>query len=201
MKMVYENGEQDREQYLRLIPLLEQIQALINQGNEKVIVAIDGRCASGKSTMAAVLSGIVGASVIHMDDFYLPSPMRTKERLAQPGGNVHRERFLQEVLPGLEAGEDFTYRRFDCKTMNMGEERSVKKSRVYVVEGAYSHHPEFGDYADIKVFSHVEYQEQLRRIGKRGGERCLSMFKERWIPFEEEYFAAYSIREKADMIL
>lgn len=187
--------------FLRLIPLLEQMQTLKNNGNEKVIVAIDGRCASGKSTMAEMLSRIVGASVIHMDDFYLPAAMRTKERLAQPGGNVHRERFLQEVMPGLEMGEDFAYRRFDCRMMDLGEERKVMKSWAYVVEGAYSHHPELGEYADIKVFSNVEYEEQLRRIEARDGGRCLPMFKERWIPFEETYFAAFSVRENADMVL
>lgn len=187
--------------FLRLLPLLEELENLKRAGSKKVIVAIDGRCASGKSTMATMLSRIVGASVIHMDDFYLPAAMRTEERLAQPGGNVHRERFLEEVMPGLETGEAFTYRRFDCRTMDLSEERTVKEAWVYVVEGAYSHHPALGEYADIKVFSHVEYQEQLRRIEERDGGRCLPMFKERWIPFEEKYFTAYSIREKADMVL
>lgn len=187
--------------FLRLIPLLQQMAKYKNEGSKKVIIAIDGRCASGKSTMAAMLSRVVGASVIHMDDFYLPVTMRTPERLEQPGGNVHRERFMEEVMPGLKAGQEFTYRRFDCSTMELGEERKVAKAWAYVVEGAYSHHPELGDYADIKVFSHVEYEEQLRRIEARDGGKCLPMFQKRWIPFEEKYFAAYSIRENADLRL
>jgi len=187
--------------FLRLIPLLEQMGRLKNEGRKKVIIAIDGRCASGKSTMARMLSYVVGAGVIHMDDFYLPMEMRTKERLGQPGGNVHRERFWEEVMPGLEGGEDFSYRRFDCRKMELGETRKVPKAWAYVVEGAYSHHPGLGDYADIRVFSHVEYEEQLRRIEARDGGQILSMFQERWIPLEEKYFAAYSVREKADMIV
>lgn len=185
--------------YLQALLILPEINRLKQEGKEKLIVAIDGRCASGKSTKAAMLSKIVGASVIHMDDFYLPLEMRTRERLEEPGGNVHWERFLDEVMPGLQKGEYFSYRKFDCGKMELGEERIVPKTDIYIVEGAYSHHPVLGDYADIKVFAHVESREQLRRIEARDGGRYLPMFVERWIPLEEKYFAAYSIKEKADI--
>ena len=32
-----------------------------------------------------------------MDDFFLPMELRTAERLEEPGGNVHYERFSAEV--------------------------------------------------------------------------------------------------------
>ena len=69
------------------------------------------------------------------------------------------------------------------------------------MEGAYSLHPYFGEYADIKVFSHVEKEEQQRRIASRDGEKALFTFRKRWIPMEEAYFTAFSIRENADMEL
>ena len=185
----------------RLFPILERMKAIQKKKNGKVIVAIDGRCASGKSTMAAMLSQTTGASVIHMDDFYLPKEMRTEERLEQPGGNVHYERFKEDVLIPLEKGETFSYRRFDCSKMELGELQEVPKSDFYVVEGAYSCHPGLGNYADIKVFAHVELKEQLRRIEVRNGQEKLSMFRERWIPMEEKYFAYYSIEEAADVIV
>ena len=52
------------------------------------IIAIDGRCCAGKTTLAAKLKEQNGWSVFHMDDFFLQPKQRTKERLAQPGGNV-----------------------------------------------------------------------------------------------------------------
>lgn len=196
------NGE-----YVRLIPILEAIadckrkHAKDAEKPNQVIIAIDGRCASGKSTMAHMLSEITGAGVVHMDDFYLPMELRTKERLAQPGGNVHYERFQEEVLTHLKAGNTFAYRRFDCSRMQLGEYRKVENVSICVVEGAYSCHPVFGEYADVRVFSHVEPTEQLRRIKERDGEAVLSMFKERWIPMEEKYFAAYHIMDGIDMIV
>lgn len=186
--------------YLRLLPILERL-AEENLKGEPVVVAIDGRCASGKSTMAQLLSEITEAGVIHMDDFFLPLKLRTEERLAQPGGNVHYERFQEEVLPFLHKKEAFGYRCFDCSQMELGESRRVCESSVRVVEGAYSMHPAFGEYADLKVFSDVEQREQLERIKVRDGEDMLNVFRERWIPLEEHYFAAYAIRDKAVMVV
>ena len=61
------------------------------------LLAIDGRCGSGKSTLAAHMAQVFGCPVFHMDDFFLPPELRTPERLAQPGENVHHERFLREA--------------------------------------------------------------------------------------------------------
>ena len=65
------------------------------------------------------------------------------------------------------------------------------------MEGSYSYHPRMGEYADITVFSHVEPEEQIKRIKVRNGDEMAEMFKDRWIPLEEEYFKAYYIEEKA----
>ena len=65
-------------------------------------VAIDGGSASGKTTLANRLGQELGCPVVHMDDFFLPPMLRSDDRLNQPGGNVHYERFAAEVLPGLK---------------------------------------------------------------------------------------------------
>lgn len=163
------------------------------------VVAIDGRCASGKSTMARQLSAITGAGVVHMDDFFLPRDLRTPERLQEPGGNIHYERFLQEIVPQLESGAAFSYRRFDCGRMELGESCLVPEGRIRVVEGAYSCHPVFGAYMDLQVFGDVEPTDQLTRIQKRNGADALEAFHTRWIPMEERYFKAFGILERASL--
>ena len=171
----------------RLIPILERMGR---------ITAIDGRAASGKTTLASDLAAVTGASVIHMDDFFLPMQLRTPERLAQPGGNIDYDRFICEVLPYL--GRDFSYRRFDCSRMALGEHRTVAAGRV-IVEGSYSLHPKFGNYADLRVFSDVEKDEQMRRIRRRNPELADRFFAE-WIPMEERYFSAFSIQKDAILV-
>lgn len=181
--------------YPRLLPLIQAADAL-QEKKRRVIVALDGRCASGKTTAAALLSVLWGAPVVHMDDFFLPPNLRTPERFSQPGGNVHYERFAEEVLPGLNSHKGFVYRRFDCASMEYAEPISVAPASVVIVEGAYSLHPVFGDYADITAFFDVEPGEQLRRIERRNGSEVAEVFRKRWIPLEEEYLAAVDLEQK-----
>jgi len=184
---------------LRMLPVLKALQQIQKDG--PVVIAIDGRAASGKSTLAAELAEVIGGSLIYMDDFFLPPVLRTPERLSEAGGNVHYERFIEEVLPNLGKETDFAYTAFDCSVMDYGEKQHVKASRYQIVEGSYSHHPKYGDYMDLRVFSSVDPEEQMRRILVRNGVQMAEMFKNRWIPMEEQYFNGYKIAEKADVLL
>ena len=65
-----------------LAPLTEAVEAL-SAGQGRVIVALDGRCASGKTTLAAELAKRYGWSVVHMDHFFLRPEQRTLERYAR----------------------------------------------------------------------------------------------------------------------
>jgi uridine kinase len=50
--------------------LRKKIDELLMQ-KDIVIVAIDGKCTSGKTTLAAKLAEIYDCNVFHMDDFFL----------------------------------------------------------------------------------------------------------------------------------
>nr|MBR4280008.1 hypothetical protein [Clostridia bacterium] len=180
-----------------ILPLLQRL----NAQQDVRVIALDGRAASGKTTKAALLGAVLEAPVIHMDDFFLPPALRTPERLSQPGGNVDYERFAAEVLPGLTSGEDFSYRIFDCGRMDFDGVREVPAAPIRIVEGSYAHHPALADYADLRVFSTVETDEQMARILLRNGERMAEIFRTRWIPMEEKYFAAFDVRGRAHLCL
>lgn len=165
------------------------------------IIAIDGRCAAGKTTLAKELAKQLGGDVIHMDDFFLPPELRTLERRSEPGGNVHYERFLTEVIPKLASGEAFSYQRFDCSRMAPGDRIPVNNNGFVFVEGAYSCHPVLGNYMDRKIFLDIDRKNQTERIRKRNGEDRLQDFLQLWIPLEEAYFQAFSVEENADYII
>ena len=73
-----------------------------------------------------------------------------------------------------------------------------------MIEGSYSHHPAFADDYErlqaLRVFVEVQPDEQLRRIALRNPD-LLAMFETRWIPLEKNYFEAYDIRGRADVII
>ena len=188
--------------YLRLIPILKSIAALSSHpAGKTTVIAIDGRAASGKSTLAGQLTRVMQAGLVHMDDFFLPPTLRSAERLAEAGGNVHYERFADDVLPQLRNPGPFSYKCFDCSQMTMGEFRPVAASAYRIVEGSYSCHPALGEYMDLQIFCDVAPELQMQRIIERNGSEMAQVFESRWIPMEEKYFDTFQIREKADLVI
>ena len=169
--------------------------------NTNIVIAIDGRCASGKSTLAAVLQEVFECNVIPMDHFFLSVEQRTNERMNEPGGNIDYERFLEEVLLPLSQGERFTYKPYDCKKQEMAADIQVEPHPVSVIEGSYSCHPALVDYYDIKIFVTVDEAEQRQRLRKRNGDKDALRFISTWIPLEEHYFTAFNIKERCDYVL
>ena len=184
--------------FLKMLDLLRCLSQIKKDGVK--VIAIDGRAASGKTTLAELLSSVLNAETIHMDDFFLPPELRTRERLEEAGGNIHYERFCEEVIPFVGENESFSYGMFDCSQMALNGKRTISASEWRIVEGSYSHHPKFGDYADFKVFCTVSGEEQMLRILKRNGERMAELFRTRWIPMEETYFSAFKISDGSDSV-
>lgn len=162
------------------------------------IVAVDGRCAAGKTTFAAHLQASCDCNVFHMDDFFLRPDQRTEKRLQEPGGNVDYERFLQEALMPLHMGHAVAYRPFDCKTQSLGEPVEVQPRLVNIIEGSYSCHPALWAYYDLHIFLDVEPSEQLRRIALRNGSDW-KVFRDKWIPLEERYFQTFQVKQNCEL--
>lgn len=177
-----------------------QIPGLIKAAGKPLAVAIDGRCAAGKTTLARKLSEAFGAPVVHMDDFFLPFEKRTPGRLALPGGNFDLERFMEEVYAPLSRGEGFSYGVFDCSRGVIGAERTIPRAEIVIVEGAYSLHPELQPLYGLRIFCDVDKKAQLERLKKRESSASFESFVEKWIPMEEKYLEAFNIRGICDVV-
>lgn len=165
------------------------------------IVAVDGRCASGKTTFAGELAGVTGAAVVHMDDFFLQPYQRTEARLAIPGENVDWERFKNEVLLPVSRGEVARFCPFDCHTLGFKNEISVDPAKGVIVEGTYCMNQELCGYYSMCVFLTLSPQTQMERIIARNGKDGANVFAHKWIPLEEKYFSAYNLRNQCDMVI
>lgn len=180
--------------------LVRAVEAL-RAGRSRIIAALDGRCASGKTTLAEGLAREHGWSVVHMDHFFLRPEQRTLERYAQPGGNVDYERLLEEVLLPLRRGDTPVYRPFDCRSMRLGEPIPLAPAPVVLVEGSYSCHPALWDSYDVRAFLTIDPARQMERVAAREGEERARVFRERWIPLEERYFSAFDVEGRCDLRL
>ena len=177
------------------------IDAIVNalERKERITVAIDGPCASGKTTLASKLHARLGGNLFKVDDFFLRPCQRTEARLAEIGGNFDYERLLYEVISPLKEGETVNYRPYVCYKGEFGEWISSPPERLNIVEGSYSTHPVLGDYADVRIFVTVSPKEQIRRIEDRDPV-LLSRFINEWIPKETAYFEKFGIKDRCDII-
>lgn len=165
------------------------------------IIAIDGMSGSGKSYLAEMIGEHFDCNVFHMDDFFLPLELKTKERLAQPGANVHYERFKKEVLDPLVKQQTVIYRPYLCGKWDFGEPVKVEPKKLNIIEGTYSMHPELRDAYDLKIFLSVDDITQKERIRVREGEEKLKQFIDKWIPLENLYFNSMDIKTLCDIIV
>ena len=175
-----------------------EIRRLLEE-KESVLVAIDGNCTAGKTTLAQLLAQRYPCNVLHMDDFFLRPEQRTPERFAQPGGNVDYERFAQEVLQPLRRAEAFSYRPFDCGSFTLSDPVAVSPRQLTIVEGSYSLHPYFGEPYDLKILLTVDPVLQTQRILERPAFLHRKFF-DLWIPMENQYLEAFAIRQRCDLI-
>ena len=173
--------------------LVSDLQLHIQQHGRAVLV-IDGDSAAGKTTLAARVAERMDCNLFHMDDFFLPSALRTQARLSEPGGNVDYERFLTQVLTPLLTGEAFAYGAYSCTDLSTTD-IAIAPKPCAVIEGSYALHPRFlsayKTMRAVKVFLRVAADEQIRRIRQRNGEAMLRRFREEWIPMEKRYHQAF----------
>ncbi len=168
--------------------------------NERKIIAIDGRCASGKTTLALILSEKVNCDVIHIDDFYLPFEKRTEERMAKSGGNIDFERLISEILTPVKNGEPYIYSKYNCQNGFFSAGQMVNPQKITVVEGSYSCHPCVFPFYDLHVFLDIDKSTQRERVLLRNADRA-DVFFSKWIPMEEKYFSEFNIKDKCEIVL
>jgi uridine kinase len=194
------NSHLIRAEYADYIDVFKRINALLER-KKTITVAIDGGSASGKTTLAGLLSDLYDCNVFHMDDFFLPPERKTPKRLAEPGGTVDYERFAEEVAVGIQSGSGFSYRPYDCKTGSYKDAVTVVPKALNIIEGVYCLHPALSNLYDFRLFLKADKDTQIARILNRSGETMLNRFENEWIPLENIYFEKLGIEQSCDFVL
>ena len=167
------------------VDYFEVFKVALHALQEHRVLSIDGPCASGKTTIGKILSSFLECPCIHMDDYFLQANQRTAQRLEEPGGNIDYE--------------PIHMRSYDCSSQTLRREVIVEKSPILIIEGSYAHHPYLDDMQAFKIFMDIEPSIQKERLQKRSPDKFVD-FIEKWIPMEEKYFHAFSIKEKSDYV-
>lgn len=186
-------------EYALLLPILSSIDKLM-KAERPVRVAIDGPCASGKSTLGKMLSELYCCPLISMDDFFLRPEQRTPSRLAEPGGNVDYQRFQQEVLAPLVQDKPFSYRPWDCHRQSFSTPRVIPSSPLTIVEGSYSLRPDLREHYHLRIWVEAPPKVRRQRLLERDGPEMLERFLSLWIPMEDRYFSSCKVKECCHLV-
>lgn len=205
------HSEAYREQYrpaYRLvsadwIPCRTAIERIVRQaaGSRRLLVTLDGPCASGKTTLAAKLARVFQGQVIHTDDFVIPHALKTPERLAVPGGNCDAERLAKEAVIPFKYGLPVKFRRYDCMKDALLPEEQLPPSQVLILEGSYCNLPVLRQYADVRLFLDVPWEIREARLLRRESPAAMRQFSSRWIPLENAYFEAYRLPDAGCVVI
>ena len=179
--------------------IITKIRELLCQ-KDCVIIAIDGRCASGKTTLAKQLQQELCCNVIHMDDFYLPLNKRDADWQHIPGKNIDFQSLLN-VFGNIKAQSEYQFSPYSCQKGAYGEVLTFSSNPITIIEGSYSCHPDLYDHYDVRIFLDISSDEQKKRIHIRNGEEGYARFQKIWIPLEETYFQQYDIRNQCGFVI
>ncbi len=162
--------------FCHFLPVFALTDQLLERRPGPIVLAIDGNCCAGKTSLAALLQRVYGCNALHMDDFFFLRPaQRTPERMRVPGANVDHERFLAEVGAHLRTGKPFSFQRYDCGTQRLCPPVRITPTRLTVVEGSYSMHPSLRRLYDAAVFrgGPADAAGPAARKGERGDARTV----------------------------
>ena len=173
-----------------------QVMNFLNNIKGKKIIAIEGKCAAGKTTVSKMIETLIGATIINVDDFFLPIERKTESRMNEIGGNIDYER-IYKILSEFKTGSLNSFHRFNCSTQ-LYEEVMFIPNDIIILEGVYSYHPSFRHLIDHLIYIDIDEITQLERLRKRSN---YDRFINEWIPLENKYFDLENIKYLADIIV
>jgi len=186
---------------------LEQLVSSINSISKKqstLLIGIDGCGGSGKSTLANELkTECSNVTVVHMDDFYLPSSKLIK---AQPekkpiGSDFDWERVLKQVLEPISKNKEGCYQRYDWDIDDLAEWNTVPVGGTVIIEGVYSVRKELANKYDYTIWVDCPRDTSLSRGLKRDGEEARDMWENNWMVSEDIYVEEHKPFEIADLVV
>jgi uridine kinase len=137
-------------------------------GSSRLIIAIDGHGAAGKSTIADIVAEVTGAALIRTDDFF-----------TQPAGPA-------PAAAGLAISRYYDWARLRSEALQpLRASGAVPPVSLIVVEGVTSAAPALSDLVDRAVFVATPPGERIRRL--RGRVRP-EEWDDDWLTAEQAYF-------------
>ncbi len=171
-----------------------------------ILVALDGRSAAGKSTLAATVAPLVKAMVIDGDDFYSGGTAATWDAMsaAEKASHCMDWRRQRPVLEKLASGEAAHWHPYDWEADDGSLAPTpviCEPAPVIILDGAYSARPELADLFDLRVLLDAPAEIRRAQLIEREGEDFREEWNARWDEAEQWYFGTVMPPESFDLVI
>lgn len=185
---------------------VDQAATLIQQAararSGPLVVAIDGRSGTGKSTLAAALAQRLGATVVEGDDFYAGGTGIDGDPPQSRAARCIDWQAQRRVLAALRAGQGTSYHAFDWDAFDgscSAHPTTVAPAPILLLEGVYSARPELHDLVDLRILLTLPDAVRLARLIAREGE--IGPWETQWHEAEDWYFANAAPPSAFDLVI
>lgn len=176
-----------------------QLANILSNIYKPTVVALEGNICSGKSTYSKLLADSIDATVLSVDDFYLPHYKRTEEQMSKAGGNIDFDS-LSKAIRDLINIKSATFSKYDCHKLTSTDVTLLLKGNILIVEGVYSAHPQLAKLIDIIVYMPINKQTQMQRLRLRNLDN-IDDYINFWLLREDEYYFSINIEQLAHYII
>ncbi len=172
---------------------ITNFQSLLNEllplpKQRPLLIAIDGRPCSGKTTLTMKLAEALDAQAIYLDEFFIPQEQWPKN--AKPAFPFFYFRYNEFIggIKTLAQGKPFHYFAYDWEQNCLSSKPTdVVPDKIVLVEGVSTLNPELVNLYFKKIWVVSDPKTELEAIALREGEKHMDLWKKYYIPSVDIY--------------
>jgi|SRR3989344_7231735 len=190
----YDQMEREKSQEEAVDKIVAAIEQKLAVREGPLLVSIDGRSGTGKTTLGKAVAEKIGATFILGDDFYAGGTFKewSKKTPKQKADFcIDWKRIRKEALEPLLAGRSATWHPFNWQTNEGLADNTItaKPAKVIILDVVYAARPELADLIDFSVLLQVSEAARRIRIAKRESGSFMKKWHKVWDDAEDYYFS------------
>ncbi len=185
--LLYLRNSMKQPLYINSYSLLEQALSELPQ-KRLILIGIDGRPDSGKTTVAVKLEEAIRAQAIYLDEFFIPQKQWPQDAKPQFPFFYFRVQEFIDGIKALAAGKPFSYFTYDWQTNGLSAQpKVIKPEGVIIVEGVSALNAELAPLYDKKIWVASDQESEFAAIASRENEKNLDLWQNIYLPSVDIY--------------
>jgi uridine kinase len=183
-----------------------------------LLIGVDGKDASGKTTFANSLSSVLQKQAereiirVSLDDFFQPRALRSHQENQAIGcyeDTFDIQGIINYLLAPIKSNRSYTTKIFDYKTDTSIDiiTQYAASDAIFVIDGVFLQRPEFREYWDYTVLLDVSDETAIERGAVRDTNRigdieaARSKYINRYIASQKIYYDECEPQKRSDIII